>query len=241
MLAFSPGPDDNIDDGLYSFVPWRAGEMHVGILNVLHQVDNVMEMYLLSSRDGVEWSRFQEHRPFIPRGGEGAYDQFDVETPTGPLIVGDELWFYYGGNSVHHDWWILGQSQGLDAPEVHDPSLSANGHHLCLATMRLDGYVSLGTTVREGYVETKPLFSVAPGLVINGRCGPNGYIQAEVTDVWGNVWDGYSREECERFTGDSVRHRVTWSSPATLNQIIGPVKLKFYLRDADLYGFRFAE
>ena len=82
------------------------------------------------------------------------------------------MWFYYGGNSVHHDWWIIGSGQGLDVPEVHDPSIAANGHHLCLATLRYDGYVSLDATVREGYVETKPVKPTAGQLFINARCEP---------------------------------------------------------------------
>ena len=51
-MAFEAGTGDNLDDGLYGFVPWRVDEMHLGLLNVLHQVDNVMEGYLHYGRDG---------------------------------------------------------------------------------------------------------------------------------------------------------------------------------------------
>ena len=181
VMAFEAGEADNLEDGLYGFVPWRVDEMHLGILNVLHQVDNVMEMYLLYGRDEGDWKRFPEHRPLVPRGPAGSYDHLGVETPTQPLVVGDEVWVYYGGMNVHHDWWISGQLEGLDLPEVHDQTLSENGHHLCLATLRLDGWVSLNATVREGTVETKPIFSTAPRLLINARCEPGGYVEVEVT------------------------------------------------------------
>ena len=52
VMAFEAGAGDNLDDGLYGFVPWRVDEMHLGLLNVLHQVDNVMEGYLHYGRDG---------------------------------------------------------------------------------------------------------------------------------------------------------------------------------------------
>ena len=243
-LIFDPGEEDNLDDGLYGFTSWRADEMYLGILNVLHAVDNTLDMYLLNSRDGLSWKRLQEHRPLIPRGGEGSYDQLDIETPSQPLVVGDEVWFYYGGNKVHHDWWMYGKEEGLDVPEAHDPSLSQDGHHLCLATLRLDGYVSLGATVREGYVETKPVASAAPHLFINGRCDQNGYIKVEMMDSWNNVWEGYSQEDCQTFTGDSIHHHVQWADRDTVNEIpdIGRgVKLRFYLRNAELYGFQFAD
>ncbi len=239
QLVFDPDDRDNIDDHHYGFVSWRADEMHLGILNMLHSVDNTMDMYLLHGRNGLDWRRFQHHKPLVARGSEGSYDQFGVETPTQPLIVGDEVWFYYGGMNVHHDWWIFGQDEGLDVPEALDLKLGQYGHHLCLATLRLDGYVSLDATIREGYVETKPVYSTQPHLYVNGKCGPNGYIDVEVMDRWNNVWEGFSRADCNTFTRDDVRHRVTWGDNQTVDQIPDAVKLRFYLRDAELYGFQF--
>jgi hypothetical protein len=239
QLILDPGSGDNLDDGLYGFVPWRVGEMHFGLLNVLHLVENTMEMYLLHSRDGLNWERLLHHRPFIPRGGDDSYDRFGAETPTQPLVVGDELWFYYGGMKVHHDWWIWGVNEGIDVPETRDSGLARDGHHLCLATMRIDGYVSLDATVREGWIETKPVFSPGAHLFINGKCNEGGYIDVEIVHNAGGTVEEFSRDRCERFTGDSVRHRVKWSAGDTLSEIPGAVKLKFYLKNAELYGFQF--
>ena len=239
-MVLEPGENDNLDDGHYGFVPWRAGEMHLGILNVLHQVDNTLDMYLLYSRDGVDWKRFLDHSPFVPRGGDGSCDQFDIETTNQPLVIGDELWFYYGGMNVHHDWWVYGRAEGLDVPEALDPSLARDGHHLCLATLRLDGYVSLDATVREGWIETKPVFSTGAHLFINGRCREAGFIEVEIMDGWNNVWEEFSREKCETFTGDAVSHQVNWSGRGMVTEAPGAVKLRFHLRNAELYGCQFA-
>ena len=54
---------DSLDDSYYCFVPWRADEMHLGLLNVLHQVDNTLDMYLHYSRDGRDWKRFPTTDP----------------------------------------------------------------------------------------------------------------------------------------------------------------------------------
>ena len=78
-------------------------------------------------------------------------------------------------------------------------------------------------------------------LWINARCEADGYVDVEVTDAWGSPWDGYSRQECQTFTGDSVHHPVAWASSETVNDIATGVKLKFYLRNAELYGFQFAD
>ena len=240
-LLWDPGEEANLDDGYYGFVPWRAGEMHIGLLDVLHQVDNTVDMYLHHGRDGRNWKRFHDHRPFIPRGGPGSFDEFDVETTCRPIEVDDELWFYYGGMNVHHDWWIIGADEGLDVPEAIDPTIGRDGHHLALATLRMDGYVSLGANVREGWVETKPVFSTNPHIYINGKCEPNGYIKVEVMDNWNSVWNGYSRDDCRPFAGDDVHHRVSWSGGDTVDEIPGALKLRFYLKNAELYGFQFGD
>ena len=234
-------PGTNLQDAPYGLVPWRADEMHLGILNIFHEVDNTVDMELLHSRDGKDWKHLPGRRPLIPRGPEGSYDSLDIETPTQPLVVGDEIWIYYGGNSVHHDWWVFGKEEGLDVPEAHDPSCSQDGHHLCLAVLRLDGWVSLDATIREGYIETKPLFSTGAHLFINGHCEDDGYIEVEVMNNWNQVWPGYGRAECETFRGDSVHHKVRWSAGDAVNMIPGIVKLRFHLRNAELYSFQFGD
>ena len=60
-------------------------------------------------------------------------------------------------------------------------------------------------------------------------------------DSWNNVWNGYSGENCRAFTGDSVHHQIAWSKRDTVSEIPGSVKLRFYRRNAELYGFQFAE
>jgi hypothetical protein len=60
-------------------------------------------------------------------------------------------------------------------------------------------------------------------------------------DHWNNVWPEYAKDECETFTGDSVHHHVKWSGKPEVHEIPGPVKLRFYLRNASLYGFQFAD
>ena len=241
QLILDPGKGDNLDDSLYGFVPWRVGEMHFGLLNVLHLVENTMEMYLLHSRDGRNWERLLHHRPFIPRGGDDSYDRYGAETPCQPLVVGDELWFYYGGMKVHHDWWIWGVHEGVDVAETRDSSLARDGHHLCLATMRIDGYVSLDATAREGWIETKPVFSPGAHLFINGRCDEGGYIDVEIVHNTGAAAKGFERDQCERFRGDSVRQLVKWSAGDTVNRITGAVKLKFYMKNAEIYSFQFSD
>ena len=237
-LVFAPGPEDNIEDHHYGLTHWRVDDYYVGILNILHQVENTFDIELVYSMDGLDWNRFPGHKPLIPRGGPGSFDEFMLECPTVPLVVGDEEWIYYAGNSCHHDLWIPGPSQPPEVPEAQDRSLVQ--HHLGLATIRLDGWVSLDALVREGYVETVPVYSTGSSLTINARCNPGGYVACEIMDNWGNVWDGFRREDCDTFTGDEVNHTLSWKGRTDVNSIPGITKIKFYMKSAELYSFSFA-
>lgn len=242
VMMFDPGPEDNLDDEFYGFIPWRVGpNLHLGILTLFHYVHNVVDNRLLYSWDGWDWNRRLMHRPFIPRGPEGSYDCYDAETGLPPIEVGDELWFYYGGGRVHHDWWVWGQHEGLDVPEAYDPEMAANGYHLCLAAMRRDGYVSLDATVREGMIETKPLWSEGTQLFINARCEKDGYVDVELVTNWDHEMPGCKRSDCIRFTGDSVSHPVRWNNAPNLANIHKFFKIRFHLRNAQLYGFHFGD
>ena len=237
-LVSSPRPEDDLQEAHYGLLPWRVDDYHLGFLNILQQVDNTFHFELIHSRDGLNWNRFTPRRPVIPAGGPGSFDEFMVECPNTFLTIGDKHWIYYGGNSCHHDWWIPAKDTP-DVPETRDPSLVQ--HHLGLAKIRLDGWVSLDAFVREGYVETKPVWSAGAKLIINGKCNSGGHIMVEVMDNWDNVWDGFSRKECDVFTGDAVNHVVSWQGRTDVNSIPGIVKLRFHLKNAELYSFRIAD
>ena len=53
------------------------------------------------------------------------------------------------------------------------------------------------------------------------------------------VLPGYSRKDCDHFTGNSVRHQLSWKSRAKV-QPEGFRRLIFYMRNAKLYSLQFS-
>ncbi len=245
VLAPDPAVD-NIDDSFYGMPQVRLGGQWVGFLDVFHMVDNFNDVQLAHSRDGRSWNRVAPGRAWLTSGPPGAWDQ--VQTyHIQALDVGDETWLYYGGSICHHDWWYVGQFEDLDVPEAWDDDLVRYG--LGLAKLRREGYVSLDANeVREGVIVTQPFVSPGDRLAINARCGPKGYLKAEVTDVTGKAFAGRTWADCDVFTADAVRHEITWHRDAVLPSEINPDagdrrpalqyrKLRFLLRDAEIYSF----
>ena len=238
IVISEPGPGDDLQEAHYGLMPWRVDEHHLGFLMVLEQVDDTLYFELVHSRDGEHWTRAQPGRSVLSRGEPGAYDSLMIECPSSFVTVGDEHWIYYAGASCHHDYW----GPGCDVPGVPEASQWPNARtHLGLARIRVDGWVALEAVLREGYVETKPVYSEGSKLIINGRCKEDGYIAVEVMDNWNNPWPGFTREECDLFTGDAVSHAVSWKGRTDVNSIPWCVKLRFWMRNSELYSFRIAD
>ena len=51
---------------------------------------------------------------------------------------------------------------------------------------------------------------------------------------------GFLLEECSPIFGDALERTVTWNDGSDVSRLAGkPVRLRFMIRDADLYSFRF--
>ena len=236
--VLSPDPDiDNVDDCFYCMVPMWLGGQWLGFITVFHMVSNTFTVQLAHSRDGRTWRRVAPGRTWLDHGPAGSWEQFMVSISSPPVVVDDQLWVYYGGSKNHHDWWLSD-----DLPDVAEArSRDHVGYHLGLATMRKDGFVSLGANaVREGMLQTQPLGSEGDRLTINAACGPGGYVKVEVADQLGSILSGNALADCDAFTGDAVCHVMTWRGvPEAKRAHPMPYRiLRFVMRNAELYSFR---
>lgn len=239
---------DNLDETFYGLCQFSAGSLTLGFLNIMHYVQNTMDVRPVYSRDGKNWRHLNKRQPFLSPSGKDAWDEFMVTIPSKPVVVDDELWIYYGGSNNHHDWWCTGQREGVRAPEATDISLVNYG--LGLAKLRLDGFASLDAGYeRPGILITRPLISDGTRLVVNARCKYGGSVSAEMVDVNDDVIESFSRKECDVFTGDNVRHTFSWQGKADIpvlstERAMYPEperdrfrKIRFYMDHAELYSF----
>jgi hypothetical protein len=135
--------------------------------------------------------------------------------------VGDKLYFYYSG------WSGVGPK---------GPSTYAGGS-TGVAMLRRDGFASMDADEHGGTLTTRPIIFSGRCLFVNG-CAPQGELRAEVLDERGNVIAPFTLENCQPFTGDSTRQRITWKGADDLSQLAGKkVRLRFSLRRGQLYAF----
>lgn len=177
-----------------------------------------IDVQLACSRDGVSWERVGARKVFIPNGPPGSIDTGQIFTALAPVEMGDELWFYYSALPGDH-------------------ALVGNSGPICLAKLRVDGFVSVDAGRETGSIVTKSFRCEGGPLTINAAAR-GGSVGVAVLDESGTQFQGFSRQECALFDGDSVRHRVTWREMMSLEELKGKnVRLKFYIKSASLFSF----
>ena len=189
----------------------------------------INQVELTVSRDLYRWERVADRAVFI---GVDPWDGVNYGTAQNLLCGrphihdGREIWIYY--NAIRFRGPREGY-RGVDAEFFDDSSA------LCLAKLRLDGFVSLDAE-GEGTVVTKP-FSMAGGdLYVNAEAQEGG-VCAELLDAGTmSPLPGFSAAECEPVRGDHLHGRLTWKdSPRFESEQV--VRVRFVLRQAKLYAF----
>jgi hypothetical protein len=197
--------------------------------------DCVTSLLLLSSRDAdlSEWQRVGDRLPMIERGAPGAWDSGFITAADAPVVVGDELWMYYGGtdHSQQHR-----SNQFTTGPLFGKGDVQSG---IGLSTLRLDGFVSVEAGPEPGRLTTRPLRFAGGRLEVNADV--RGSLRVAVLDAEGRPFPGLSEVECIPLEGDSVRHTATWRDGDALGRLAGfPVRLAFNMVDVSLYAFQFA-
>ncbi|MCC7084376.1 MAG: hypothetical protein IT427_05150 [Pirellulales bacterium] len=122
--------------------------------------------------------------------------------------------------------------------------LSAPSGRLRRFVYRIDGFVSARAGVSGGAIVTKPFIFQGDNLVINYIAWPahSGEVQVEMEDADGKPIEGLTVDNCAPLRGDEISQSVAWKSHVKVGAFAGqPVRLRFQLKHADLFSFRFVD
>lgn len=186
----------------------------------------VTDSLLMASRDGVHFKLWME--AFLRPG----------------LRTADN--WVYGDNYIA---WHVVETEADMAHAPRELSLYAtesywtgNASYLRRYTLRLDGFVSAYGPYEGGTLTTKPLIFEGSQLLLNFSSSAGGEMRIEVQDADGQPLPGFALADCPPIFGDDLERAVPWKDGRDLGNLAGkPVRLKFELRDTDLYSFRFVD
>jgi hypothetical protein len=190
-----------------------------------HPLPGVSDVVLMASRDGRRFTRWTEAwlRPgpqperWVCRNNFVAWGM--IETPSALHGAPDELSFYS----------VEGYYQGDDC-------------RVRRYTIRVDGFVSVHAPAAGGELVTRPLTFTGNRLTLNFSTSAPGGIGVELQERNGKPLPGFSLADCQEVYGDELQRTVSWKDGSDLSEVSGrPVRLRFSLRDADLFSFLFVE
>ncbi|MFO1437675.1 MAG: hypothetical protein U1F81_05085 [Verrucomicrobiaceae bacterium] len=179
----------------------------------------IIDVQLVTSRDGRHWDRCSDRSPVIPLGPH-AYDAGSIfGLCNAPVFVGDELWMYYTAATTPHG--------GL-APEKEQS--------IALAKWRVDGLASMQAKDKPGSIETHDFIPQGTHLSVNADFG-KGRLMVEVLDADGKTVPGFEKEASMIENQDAVKLPIRWKNSASLPAGI-PIRLRFHLQNGDLFSYR---
>ncbi len=177
----------------------------------------VNDIVFMSSRDGLNFDRsFME--AFI-RPGPGMANWHE--------------------RAVYFDWGLL-QTSPTELSMYCQEHGRLPTAHLRRYTLRTDGFVSVQAGFEGGEFLTQPLVFEGGELEMNYSTSAVGSVQVEIQDAEGRAIPGYGLDECPEKFGDEIEGTMGWNAGSGVGNLAGrPVRLRFALKDADMYAFRF--
>lgn len=111
--------------------------------------------------------------------------------------------------------------------------------HVQRYKLRLDGFGSIHAGYQGGEVITKPLILKGDRLALNYSTSAAGSIRVEVQDPEGKPLKNYDLLGSFERIGDEIEGVYAWKQGPEITSLAGrPIRLRFVLKDADLYAFQ---
>jgi len=202
---------------------YRAPHIFIGFpTRYIPQRSSLTEGLFMSSRNGQKFHRWEEAVLRPGRNREKWYNRSNyiwlgmVETQSNLPGGGKELSIY-----------------------TNESYYKGQGTKTRRYTYRIDGFVSLHASFRGGEVITKPMVFRGDRLTVNFSTSAAGALQVEVQDRKGEPIKGYTMSDCPEIYGDEIEQVVKWNGYDLGNLAGKPVRLRFVLKDADVFAFGF--
>ena len=239
-----PDEQDPPDVEFYSFPCLAYEGLYVGLLWIFRTTNTTHHPEVVFSRDGIRYQR-NYRSPFIERGGGADFDSTSIYAHAPVVHDGQALTYY---NAVN---WRSPES----LIELGDKATGAIG----LAVTPKDGFVSLDGTkgvavdVPPGHPDvaeysrmvTRAFGFTGDRLHLNVRSALQQWgaspceVRVEVLTPNHEYIPGLEFKDSDPITTTGEDHVASWGGSSDLSRLGGgPIKLRFYFKNAKLYSFQ---
>ena len=181
----------------------------------------------------ADWAQVVREAAFLPYGRINKDWDWGTVSPyytPEPIVVNDRIHFYYMGQNGRNWWNYTGD------PPKKDPDAKPPKKGVGLATLRVDGFVSIDADAKGGTMTTRPFLFLGDGLILNADA-KGGQITVEALGADGKPLAGFGLATSQPLTSDNVRHTLSWKGHKDLHQLQGkPIRLRFHLKNARIFS-----
>lgn len=231
-LVLAPDLNDEPDVEYYGMSVFERNGWYFGLLEYWRSAVDCIEVHLVFSRDGRNWLRPYPREPFIAATHDWNR-KWNSCASNGPIIVNEQMVFYFGGRWVSHHY---------DSAQQY----GAIGY----ASLPLDRFCALEASA-GGQFTTVPIEWPGGDLLLNadtresfdshpGMC--NGEVAVEVLDESGSPLPEWSGDRKAVFHWNTHMRcaihdgAVKWPNDRSLDTLRGRViRLRFLMKHARLF------
>ena len=196
----------------------------------------INDIQLLTSRDGVHFTRVGDREAFMPASRiEGLFSTTGHRTSCHMVQAKDEVRVYCDGR-------LRGWRKGFTM-------------QIGLGSIRRDRFVAMEPSRKRevGVIELVPMDYPDPNLFLNATTMGMAYykhvsvgtIRAEVVTFDGKAIEGFSKDDAVPIDGDSLDHPLEWTSDGNRynlaklpSQVKDPVRLRLWMHNAKVFALR---
>lgn len=216
-----------------AFQLWKGDAWKARACNT---ADGTFDVQFAASRDGIAWNR--SHQPYISAGFHEGLDLRIVSMGPGIVRRGRLLYQYFVGDTFTHGRPAVWDKDLVNRAEWLKPGRDFGG--IYCATQRVDGFVSMDAASTGGMLTTRPLLFKGNRLCLNLHTAGSGRARVALLGTDGKPLSGFSADDCELISADTIDHEVRWKSGADVGALAGqPVRVQVTLRNAKLYALQF--
>ena len=230
-IVLQPDSQDPPTDDYYTnaYCRYPGGSFHLMFPAIYRRVQDVVEVQLAVSRDGLNWS-WPERVPIVAPGSEadGALGGFYAGPGLVPL-PGDR-------------WGLILRAEARRHNEGYYSEDPQKGGHYSWAMWPKHRLVALEAPV-HGRVTLNPRRLESDRILLNYQTEPNGWIRLELIEP--TLWppahleplEGHSFADCEPLRGNDLAGEVRFSGSADLSALVGrDLCLRIEMHQAKLFA-----
>jgi hypothetical protein len=196
------------------------------------------DIELAVSVDGQNWQRPFRDQLFLPRSPKGMFDSQSIWSSTPPVVLDDEIRFYYGAyNYAPRDGLKVESSQKSGIGMVRLPLDRFGG---VKPVARSDQTTLVQRPLENiGQVTFKTLdLKGVTSITVNADASKGG-VRVEMLNADGYRIRGFSKDDASAIQGDGLRHPVKWKDKSVGDLSAGGYMLRVHLDNAALYAITF--